>query len=103
MILISVDSSKSKLCFLSHLRASAVFLSLSFAVMLSFEILYIFFYRVYSETWSGELSCIFTFICVFPNRLSVLILGFTTFTELMNVLSSRTFNFNEFSKLPDLK
>ncbi|KAH9286727.1 Multidrug and toxin extrusion protein 1 [Echinococcus granulosus] len=35
------------------LRASACFLSLSFAVMLSCEVLYIFVYRVYSETWAG--------------------------------------------------
>ncbi|KAL5112011.1 Multidrug and toxin extrusion protein 1 [Taenia crassiceps] len=35
------------------LRASACFLSLSFAVMLSCEVLYIFVYRIYSETWAG--------------------------------------------------
>ncbi|KAM3179633.1 hypothetical protein ACTXT7_000220 [Hymenolepis weldensis] len=35
------------------LRASACFLSCSFAVMLFCEVLYIFLYRIYSETWAG--------------------------------------------------
>ncbi|VDO03082.1 unnamed protein product [Rodentolepis nana] len=35
------------------LRASACFLSCSFATMLLCEVLYIYFYRIYSETWAG--------------------------------------------------
>ncbi|KAM7540487.1 hypothetical protein Aperf_G00000035350 [Anoplocephala perfoliata] len=35
------------------LRASACFLSCSYAVMLFCEVLYIFVYRIYSETWAG--------------------------------------------------
>uniref|UniRef100_A0A5K3FUF2 Multidrug and toxin extrusion protein n=1 Tax=Mesocestoides corti TaxID=53468 RepID=A0A5K3FUF2_MESCO len=35
------------------LRASASFLSMSFAVMLLCEVLYIFIYRIYAETWDG--------------------------------------------------
>nr|CUU97630.1 hypothetical transcript [Hymenolepis microstoma] len=35
------------------LRASACFLSGSFAAMLLCEVLYIYFYRIYSETWAG--------------------------------------------------
>ncbi|VDD77299.1 unnamed protein product [Mesocestoides corti] len=36
------------------LRASASFLSMSFAVMLLCEVLYIFIYRIYAETWDGK-------------------------------------------------